>query len=57
MQKSTDPRVHFEVGDAQQLTFSGAAFDVTVSAFVINFVPEPVHAVKEMMRVTKPGGS
>jgi SAM-dependent methyltransferase len=51
-----DPRVVFEVGDAKALRFSDAAFDKTVSALVMNFIPEPVRALKEMVRVTKPGG-
>lgn len=55
-QKSEDPRIHFEVGDAQQLKLPDSRFDKTVSALVLNFVPEPARAVREMIRVTKPGG-
>jgi SAM-dependent methyltransferase len=53
---SDDPRIHFGVGDAQRLPFPGASFDKTVSALVVNFIPDPARAVKEMIRVTKPGG-
>ncbi len=51
-----DARVHFEVGDAQQLRFAGSAFDKTLSLLVINFIPEAGLALREMIRVTKPGG-
>jgi len=54
--KSDGPRVHFEVGDAQRLKLPDSAFDKTVSALVVNFIPEPARAVREMIRVTKPGG-
>jgi SAM-dependent methyltransferase len=53
---SRDPFVRFVVGDAQQLPFGDAAFDKTVSALVLNFVPKPPQALREMIRVTKPGG-
>jgi SAM-dependent methyltransferase len=53
---STDPRVHFVVGDAQRLELPSAAFDKTLSLLVMNFIPDPARAVREMMRVTKPGG-
>jgi SAM-dependent methyltransferase len=55
--QNTDPRVRFEVGDAQRLPFPDAAFDRAVSLCVLNFVPDPTRAVQEMMRVTRPGGS
>jgi SAM-dependent methyltransferase len=54
--KSDDPSVVFEVGDARELRFPSSTFDKTVSAFALNFVPEPERAVKEMARVTRPGG-
>jgi SAM-dependent methyltransferase len=53
---TTDPRLRFEVGDAARLAFSDASFDKTLSALVLNFVPEPGRAVREMSRVTKPRG-
>jgi SAM-dependent methyltransferase len=51
-----DARVQFELGDAQQLRFAAASFDKTLSALVLNFVPEPARALSEMSRVTKPAG-
>ena len=54
--RHADPRVRFQVGDAQQLPFAAASFDATLSLLAINFVPDPTRAVIEMTRVTKPGG-
>jgi ubiquinone/menaquinone biosynthesis C-methylase UbiE len=53
------PEVHirFEVGDAQQLRFAAAGFDRTLSLLVINFIPDRAKAMREMIRVTKPGGT
>lgn len=50
-------RIQFEVGDAQQLGFPDARFDAVLSSLVLNFVPDPERAVREMLRVTKPGGA
>ena len=49
-------RLQFQVGDAQALEFPDAAFDKTVSQLVLNFVPDRERALREMMRVTRPGG-
>jgi len=54
--KNRDARVRFEVGDAQTLRMSDAAFDRTISLLVLNFVPDRRQALAEMIRVTKPGG-
>jgi SAM-dependent methyltransferase len=50
-------RVRFQVGDAQQLQFSDAAFEDTLSLLVFNFIPDRNKALSEMIRATKPGGS
>lgn len=49
-------RAKFEVGDAQALTFKDATFDATLAQLVMNFVPDHEKALREMARVTKPGG-
>ncbi len=49
-------RAVFEVGDAQALRFADATFDKTLSLLVLNFVPQPAKALREMIRVTRPGG-
>jgi SAM-dependent methyltransferase len=50
-------RVRFEVGDARRLRFDAASFDRTLSALMLNFVPAPATALREMCRVTRPGGT
>ncbi|HEY7337521.1 MAG TPA: class I SAM-dependent methyltransferase [Bryobacteraceae bacterium] len=50
-------RVNFEVGDAQQLRFADSSFEATVSLLVFNFIPDAAKALRELRRVTKPGGS
>jgi SAM-dependent methyltransferase len=52
-----DPRVRFEVGDAQDLRATSATFDAVVAGLVLNFVPEPDRAVSEMARVARPGAT
>lgn len=51
-----DSRARLEVGDACALTWAPATCDVTVSGLVLNFVPDSDAMVKEMVRVTRPGG-
>jgi SAM-dependent methyltransferase len=46
-----DPRVRFEPGSAMSLPFANEAFDTVVSGLVLNFVPEPPHALREMVRL------
>jgi SAM-dependent methyltransferase len=49
-------RVRFQVGDAQALALPAATFDRTASLLVMNFIPDPAKALREMIRVTRPGG-
>ena len=49
-------RLRFLVGDAQALEFADASFDRTLSQLVLNFVVDREKAVREMLRVTRPGG-
>ncbi|ODT16778.1 MAG: methyltransferase [Kaistia sp. SCN 65-12] len=51
-----DPRVRFEVANAQVLPAETASMDVVASALVLNFVPNQLLALGEMRRVLKPGG-
>jgi SAM-dependent methyltransferase len=50
------PRLRFEVGDGQALPYADAAFDQTMSMLVLNFIPDHEKALREMRRVTRPGG-
>jgi SAM-dependent methyltransferase len=47
----------FQIGDAQQLPFSDASFDVAVAGLVLNFVLDSTTAIAEMRRVVRPGGT
>ena len=52
----TDPRVTFELGDAQALPYPDGVFDRCMAVLIVNFVPDAPKAAKEMRRVTKSGG-
>src|SRR3569832_2377460 len=47
----------FTEGDVEALPFPEAAFDVVVSQFGHMFAPRPEVAIREMLRVLKPGGT
>ena len=47
----TDPRVSFQVGDAQALALPDNRFDAVVSGLALNFVPDPRRAAAEFARV------
>jgi len=55
--RGSDPRLQFQVADACALPFDDATFDHTVSLLMLAFVPQADAAVREMRRVTKPGGT
>jgi ubiquinone/menaquinone biosynthesis C-methylase UbiE len=52
-----DPRLTFHVGDACDLPFPDASFDHTLSLLALQFIPRSRVAVREMRRVTRPGGA
>jgi ubiquinone/menaquinone biosynthesis C-methylase UbiE len=45
----------FDVGTADHLPFAADTFDAVISRFGIMFFPAPFDAVREMLRVLKPG--
>ena len=49
--------LRFEVGDVEQLPYADAAFDVVLSQYGHMFAPRPDVAIREMLRVLKPGGT
>lgn len=49
-------RAKFQQADAMSLPFPDGCFDIAASALVINFIPDPLRALGEMLRVTAPGG-
>ncbi len=54
--KGLEGKVEFRTADAQNLPFKDNLFDVVLSESVIAFVNDKVKAIKEYLRVTKPGG-
>lgn len=49
-------RAEFHLGSAAAVPLPQGAVDIVVSGLVLNFVPDLPAALKEMGRVTKPGG-
>jgi SAM-dependent methyltransferase len=45
----------FDVASADHLPFPADAFDAVVSRFGVMFFPSPIAAIREMLRVLKPG--
>ena len=50
-------RFRFDVGSALDLPYDDAAFGHALSMLVLMFIRDPLKAVREMRRVTKPGGT
>jgi ubiquinone/menaquinone biosynthesis C-methylase UbiE len=48
--------LNFVVADAQRLPFADDSFDIVVSCEMIEHVPNPLAATREMARVCRPGG-
>jgi SAM-dependent methyltransferase len=48
--------IDFVEGDAEALSYPDASFDIVVSQFGHIFAPRPEVALREMLRVLKPGG-
>lgn len=49
-------KIEFRTMDAEALDIEDASFDVVVSLFALLHFPNPAIALKEMLRVLKPGG-
>ena len=54
--EGTGRPVEFVEGDAQALDFPDASFDRARVERVLSHLPDPAAAVREMVRVTRPGG-
>lgn len=48
--------IRFDVGDAEDLPYEDASFDLTVSLIGAMFAPRPEVVASELLRVTRPGG-
>jgi len=49
-------QVEFKTADARQLPFGDATFDAVLCESVLGFVPDKGNALREFIRVCKPGG-
>jgi SAM-dependent methyltransferase len=50
-------QAEYRLGDAHDLPFPDASFDVTTCHFVLMWCDDPLQAAREMVRVTHPGGA
>jgi SAM-dependent methyltransferase len=50
------PGCDARVADAESLPFADDAFDLVIAQLVVNFLRDPHAAIREMARVTRPGG-
>jgi SAM-dependent methyltransferase len=55
--RTSAPRLSFRTGDAVALDLPDGSYDRCYSLLALNFVPQPLRAVQEMRRVTRPGGT
>jgi SAM-dependent methyltransferase len=51
------PRVDVRTGAAEDLPFADATFDAALAQLVVHFMTDPVQGLREMRRVTRPGGT
>ena len=51
------PLVHLTCGDALALPYESGVFDITFCHFLLLWVGDPLQALREMKRLTRPGGS
>lgn len=54
--RSKVPGARLTVAAAESLPFEDGTFDVTLSQLVVNFLSDPEGGLREMARVTRPGG-
>jgi ubiquinone/menaquinone biosynthesis C-methylase UbiE len=55
MARSTNPSFRLAQGDALQMPFASAQFDFTYCHYFLLWVANPLDALREMRRVTRPG--
>ena len=54
-QRDNPALVSFRQGDATQLPFADATFDIVFCRFLLIHMTDPVRVIREMLRVAKPG--
>jgi SAM-dependent methyltransferase len=55
--RSNAPQAILACGDALSLPYASGVFEITFCHFLLLWVPDPLQALREMKRVTRPGGS
>ncbi|MGH3358347.1 MAG: class I SAM-dependent methyltransferase [Nocardioidaceae bacterium] len=55
--RERNPGADVREGTAEQLPWADGEFDVTLASLVIGFMSDPDQGVREMARVTRPGGT
>jgi len=53
---NTDPRIAFHCADAADLPFEPDRFDASLSLLALHLMSDPASGLREMVRVTRPGG-
>lgn len=48
--------IRLELVDAKRLPDPSASYDAVISNSIIHHIPEPLHSLREMVRVLRPGG-
>ena len=49
-------QIRLEQVDAKGLPYADESFDAVISNSIVHHIPEPIHALREMKRVLRPGG-
>jgi SAM-dependent methyltransferase len=55
--RERNPGVDVRLAPAEQLPFGDGAFDAALAQLVVHFMADPVAGLRDMARVTKPGGA
>jgi SAM-dependent methyltransferase len=54
--REAHPELEFHRADAESLPFADGRFDAALAAFLVNHLPQPEQAAREVRRVVAPGG-
>lgn len=56
-ERACDPRLSFVTGDAVAMAFPAGSFDRCYSLLALNFMSDPMQALRRMCGATRPGGT
>lgn len=54
--RARHPDVDVQLAAAEELPFAAGSFDVALAQLVVHFMSDPLQGLREMRRVTRPGG-